>query len=167
MKFPTMDEFAQMVADKAIDEVEYNGKTIREWTEIILANASEDTISRRAAIKEMFEHFGANSIEDVPLQQYWNPAHVIRVFEESPPVTYTKINPPSDYARKIAALPKEGQALPPVQPDKDKVSDLLYHIYSIQSPHLDMCGVIAKKFYCKELWKELYGEESELPWWMN
>ena len=35
MKWPTMDEFAQMVADKAIDEVEYNGKTLREWIELI------------------------------------------------------------------------------------------------------------------------------------
>lgn len=57
--------------------------------------------------------------------------------------------------------------LPPIQPDKDKVSDLLYHIYSIQSPHLDMNGVIAKKYYCEELWKELFGRESELPGWMN
>lgn len=57
--------------------------------------------------------------------------------------------------------------LPPIQPDKDKVSNLLYHIYSIQSPHLDMNGVIAKKYYCEELWKELFGKESELPGWMT
>ena len=57
--------------------------------------------------------------------------------------------------------------LPPVQLDKDKVSNLLYHIYSIQSPHLDVTGVIAKKYYCGELWKELFGKESELPGWMN
>lgn len=52
-------------------------------------------------------------------------------------------------------------------PDKDKVSDLLCHIYSIQSPHLDAIGVIAKKHYCEELWKELFGKESELPGWMT
>ena len=57
--------------------------------------------------------------------------------------------------------------LPPIQPDKDKVSNLLYHIYSIQSPHLDMSGVVAKKYYCEELWKELFGKESELPRWMT
>lgn len=65
MKWPTMDEFAQMVADKAIDEVEYNGKTIREWTEIILAadnnvatkdgtnlaSLGTDCISRRDALE--------------------------------------------------------------------------------------------------------------------
>ena len=61
----------------------------------------------------------------------------------------------------------ELMGLPPEEPDKDKVSDLLYHIYSIQSPHLDMTGVIAKKYYCEELWKELFGKESELPGWMN
>lgn len=59
------------------------------------------------------------------------------------------------------------EKLPSIQPDKDKVSNLLYHIYSIQSPHLDMNGVIAKKYYCEELWKELFGKESELPRWMN
>ncbi len=61
----------------------------------------------------------------------------------------------------------EIKTLPPIQHDKDKVSDLLYHIYSIQSPHLDISGVIAKKYYCEELWKELFGKESELPVWMN
>ena len=50
---------------------------------------------------------------------------------------------------------------------KDKVSHLLYHIYSIQSPHLDVSGVVAKKYYCEELWKELFGKESELPRWMR
>jgi len=59
------------------------------------------------------------------------------------------------------------EGLPPIQPDKDKVSNLLYHIYSIQSPHLDVSGVVAKKYYCEELWKELFGKESELPRWMN
>ena len=59
------------------------------------------------------------------------------------------------------------QAAIDAQPDKDKVSNLLYHIYSIQSPHLDVSGVVAKKYYCEELWKELFGKESELPRWMT
>lgn len=61
----------------------------------------------------------------------------------------------------------EIKQLPTILPDKDKVSDLLYHIYSIQSPHLDVTGVVAKKYYCQELWKELFGKESELPGWMT
>ena len=66
-------------------------------------------------------------------------------------------------SRSVKAI----KQLPPIQPGKDKVSDLLYHIYSIQSPHLDVTGVVAKKYYCEELWKELFGKESELPGWMN
>lgn len=64
MKIQTMDEMARSVAEKALDEIEYNGKTIRQWIEIILAtdinvatkdgtNLAEvgtDCISRQAAI---------------------------------------------------------------------------------------------------------------------
>lgn len=40
MKFPTMDEFAKSVAEKALDEFEYKGKTLRQWIDAIYA-ASE------------------------------------------------------------------------------------------------------------------------------
>ena len=70
-----------------------------------------------------------------------------------------------DCAKRIIA--DNIRQLPPIQPDKDKVSNLLYNIYSIESPHLNMNGVIAKKYYCEELWKELFGKESELPVWMT
>ena len=36
-KFPTMEEFAKKSAELALDEFEYEGKTIREWTELILS----------------------------------------------------------------------------------------------------------------------------------
>lgn len=36
-KFPTIEEMAQNVAEKALDEVKYEGKTLREWVKIILA----------------------------------------------------------------------------------------------------------------------------------
>ena len=57
-KFPTIEEMAQNVAEKALDEVEYNGKTIRQWIEIIsasehstnLASLGTDCISRQSAI---------------------------------------------------------------------------------------------------------------------
>ena len=35
-KLPTIEEFAKKVSDLALDEFEYKGKTIREWTELIL-----------------------------------------------------------------------------------------------------------------------------------
>jgi hypothetical protein len=36
MKFQTMEEFAKQAVDLALDEFEYEGKTIRAWTELIL-----------------------------------------------------------------------------------------------------------------------------------
>ena len=63
-KLPTIEEMAQNVAEKALDGIEYEGKTLREWVKIILAtdtnvatkvgtNLAEvgtDCISRQAAI---------------------------------------------------------------------------------------------------------------------
>lgn len=40
MKFPTIKEMAEEVAEKALDEFEYNGKTLRQWIDAIYA-ASE------------------------------------------------------------------------------------------------------------------------------
>lgn len=140
MKFPTMDEFAKGVAEKALDEIEYNGKTIRQWIEIIASNDG-DTISRKAAIEAV------RKLCDECDNGGW--CGECRI----------------DHPDKDAIDVLEG--LPPIQPNKDKVSNLLYHIYSNQSPHLDMSGVIAKKYYCEELWKELFGKGSELPGWMS
>ena len=36
-KLPTIEEMAQNVAEKALDGIEYEGKTLREWVKIILA----------------------------------------------------------------------------------------------------------------------------------
>lgn len=47
-KFPTLEEMDKQVAEKALDEFMYNGKSIREWMQII---ASEDAISRQAVIE--------------------------------------------------------------------------------------------------------------------
>lgn len=52
MEFPTIDEFAKNVAEKALDEFIYEGKTIREWVEIIdKQQPCEDAISREAVIR--------------------------------------------------------------------------------------------------------------------
>ena len=54
MEFPTIDEFAKEVAEKALDEFIYEGKTIREWVEIIIKQQPcEDTTGRQAAIDEL------------------------------------------------------------------------------------------------------------------
>ena len=46
-EFPTYEEMAKNVAEKALDDFLYNGKSIREWMQII---ASEDCISRQAVL---------------------------------------------------------------------------------------------------------------------
>ena len=52
MEFPTIDKFANEVAEKALDEITYEGKTIREWAEIITKQQPcEDCISRSEALK--------------------------------------------------------------------------------------------------------------------
>lgn len=44
-EFPMYEEMAKKVAEKALDEILYDGKSIREWMQII---GSEDCISRQA-----------------------------------------------------------------------------------------------------------------------
>lgn len=51
-KFLKTEEIAKNVAEKALDEFLYNGKSIREWMQII---ASEDAISRQAVLDTMSE----------------------------------------------------------------------------------------------------------------
>ena len=212
MEFPTYKELGEKVAKEALDTFEYNGKTLREWIEIIASNDG-DTISRKAEIEAVgklcdgcdnggwcgecridYPGKDAKSVLealpslDEPSQVARDIARIVeneqdmRVIAQSEKRTEThgvcldaisrqaaimkilgqppELHYPSWYAEQI-------KELPPAEPDKDKVNDLLYHIYSIQSPHLSMTGVIAKKYYCEELWKELFGKESELPGWMN
>lgn len=52
MEFPTIDKFAKEVAEKALDEITYEGKTVREWVEILVnQQPSEDCISRAEMLK--------------------------------------------------------------------------------------------------------------------
>ena len=46
-KFPTYEEMGKKVAEKALDEFLYDGRSIREWMQII---ASEDCISRQEVL---------------------------------------------------------------------------------------------------------------------
>lgn len=53
LKFPTMDEMAKDVARRAVEEIEYNGKTLSEWIDIIAKyqEVNLDCISRKQAIE--------------------------------------------------------------------------------------------------------------------
>ena len=53
MEFPTIDKFAKDVAEKVLDEFIYEGKTIREWVELLAKQQPcEDCISRQALIEK-------------------------------------------------------------------------------------------------------------------
>lgn len=41
MKFPTYEEMGKEIAEKALDEYLYKGKTLREWIEIISAEEKQ------------------------------------------------------------------------------------------------------------------------------
>ena len=55
--------------------------------------------------------------------------------------------------------------LPSAQPDEEKISDTLYNIYRNTSPHTSAEGVAAIKYYIREIYREIFGEEG--PGWMK
>lgn len=46
-KFPTMEEFAKEAAERALDDFEYKGKTIRELAELILSGKLVEVVRCR------------------------------------------------------------------------------------------------------------------------
>lgn len=54
-EFPKIEEMSKKVAEKALDEFLYKGKTIREWIEII---ALADAISRQQVKSDFADWFG-------------------------------------------------------------------------------------------------------------
>lgn len=65
-KFPTYEEMGKKVAEKALDEFLYDGKSIREWTQII---ASKDAISRKAVL-DTLENMDKALDEDRTVENY-------------------------------------------------------------------------------------------------
>lgn len=59
MEFPTHEETAKRVAETALDDFEYQGKTIREWMKII---TSEDAISRQAVLDMIQMRIGGKEL---------------------------------------------------------------------------------------------------------
>ena len=49
MEIPKIEISAEKIVDKVLDEIEFKGKSIREWAEYLIRNA-DDLISRQAAI---------------------------------------------------------------------------------------------------------------------
>ena len=72
--------------------------------------------------------------------------------------------PPEDATTK-ALLIQSVKQMSAVQPDEEKISDTLYNIYRNTSPHTSAEGVAAVKYYIREIYREIYGEEG--PTWMK
>ena len=79
MKFPTYKELGEIAAKEALDTFEYNGKTLREWIEIIsaaelgtnLAEVGTDLVSRQAAKDIFTELYGISAIGSVFDKHEW------------------------------------------------------------------------------------------------
>lgn len=56
MKFPTIEEMAKEVAEKALDEYVYEGKTIRQWGEIL-----KDYVDKKTTLERIAEQLEAES----------------------------------------------------------------------------------------------------------
>lgn len=54
-EFPTYEEMVKNVAEKALDEILYDGKSIREWMKIIIEHESRHYISIEAVNKVIDE----------------------------------------------------------------------------------------------------------------
>ena len=53
----------------------------------------------------------------------------------------------------------------PSAPDEEKISDALYHIYRNIGTNTSAEGVAATKYYIREIYREIFGEEG--PGWMR
>ena len=72
--------------------------------------------------------------------------------------------PPEDATTK-ALLIQSIKQMSAVQPDEEKISDALYHIYRNKGTSTSAEGVAAIKYYIAEIWREIYGEVG--PVWMK
>lgn len=93
-KFPTYEEMAKIVAEKALDDFCYEGKTIREWIQII---AEQDAISRKDTLKAIIKHLGIRS------EKYLLEAErsIYKVIQKMPP-----INPQPKWIHVSERLPE-------------------------------------------------------------
>ena len=111
------------------------------------AESTNDTISRQAAI---------DAVKGLPT--WWADAGGYYGGAQPP---MTALLDPEDTVAAIDNLPSAQPNL-----DRARVSDLMEKIYSIQSVHLSVEGVLARKYYCRQLWIELFGSE-DVPKWID
>lgn len=62
-KLPEIEEFAKKVSDLALDEFEYEGKTIREWAELI-SNGNLTEVVRCKDCKNRYSDSWCEYVDD-------------------------------------------------------------------------------------------------------
>ena len=72
---------------------------------------------------------------------------------------------PPEEATTKAMLIQNVKYMSAAQPDEEKISDILYGIYRNTSPHTSAEGVAAVKYYIREIYREIFGEEG--PIWLK
>ena len=72
---------------------------------------------------------------------------------------------PPEEATTKALLIQSVKQMSAAQPDEEKISDILYSIYRNTSPHTSADGVVAIKYYIREIYREIFGEEG--PIWLR
>ena len=101
-KYLTYEEMAKDLAERTLDEVLYDGRSIREWMQII---ASDDCISRQAVQTELKNCEVVNvRDENDNIVGYYNADTVDSIVRNLPPVTpqpkmghWIKISPAGIY----------------------------------------------------------------------
>ena len=121
MKFPTVEEMAQNVAENALDEWEYKGKTLREWVEIILAtdiNVATKLSTNLASLGTGCSEFPNNS--DAISRQ-----SVIDVLDETKRIARQNIDGAVliTFERVLDSLVNIANALPTIQPERKECEE--------------------------------------------
>lgn len=74
-KLPTMEEFCRTVAMDVIDNVEYEGKTLREWIEILEEYSSNGWISVKDRLPEKNDTYIVTVNDGVQVFSTWDVYH--------------------------------------------------------------------------------------------
>ena len=72
---------------------------------------------------------------------------------------------PPEEAMTKALLIQGVKQMESAQPDEEKISDLLYEVYRLTCSQLGTGGVEVLKYYIREIYREIFGEEG--PRWMK
>ena len=66
MRFPTIEEMAKTVAEKALNEYEYEGKTIMQWVEIL-----KDYDDKKSTLQRIVERLEYEKETEVGFYQFY------------------------------------------------------------------------------------------------